>query len=372
VIEIFQEDISRFPVLLVSDLEGDPIAQLGRGEIPELSALRLHNGTVYRWNRPCYGVSDGVPHLRIENRSMPAGPTVIDEIANAALFYGLMAAFAEERVDFRTRMPFESAKENFFAAARFGLKAQFTWLDRAQHSAAQLLLEDLIPRARAGLQHAAIDSADIDRYLGILKERVRSGQTGARWLLDSIAGMPEKMTRDLKARNLSSNLLEKQLQGDPVHTWDLAEVRDSDDWRRSYLRVGQFMTTDLFTIAPDDVVDLAASLMDWRHIRHVPVEDHDGRLVGLVSHRSLLRLVSLGLGSGEEQIPVHRIMRKDLITVTPDTTTLDAIELMRERGVGCLPVVDDGVLVGIISERDLMSVARSLLERHLREEREGE
>ncbi|MFM1873913.1 MAG: hypothetical protein RL398_3335, partial [Planctomycetota bacterium] len=119
--------------------------------------------------------------------------------------------------------------------------------------------------------------------------------------------------------------------------------------------------------------DLAASLMDWRHIRHVPVEDNDGHLVGLVSHRTLLRLVGQGVrGSQRAPVAVKDIMRRDPITVTPSTPTLDAIELMRKHKVGCLPVVEEGMrLVGIITERDLIRVAAMLFEKHLRETQEG-
>jgi len=128
------------------------------------------------------------------------------------------------------------------------------------------------------------------------------------------------------------------------------------------------MTTDLFTVHPEDVVDLAASLMDWRHIRHVPVEDNDGRLVGLVSHRSLLRLVGQGMKGKERQaVAVKDIMKRDPVTVTPATATLEAIELMRKHKVGCLPVVEETRLVGIITERDLIRVAAMLFEKHLRE-----
>ena len=161
----------------------------------------------------------------------------------------------------------------------------------------------------------------------------------------------------------------RQQNGEPVHTWDLADTGEFEGWKESYVQVGQFMTTDLFTVHPEDVVDLAASLMDWRHIRHVPVEDNDGRLVGLVSHRTLLRLVGQGMrGVQSAPVAVKDIMRKDPLTVTPTTPTLEAIELMRRHKVGSLPVVEEGSkLVGIITERDLIRVAAMLFEKHLRE-----
>ena len=129
------------------------------------------------------------------------------------------------------------------------------------------------------------------------------------------------------------------------------------------------MTTDLFTVQAGDVVDLAASLMDWRHIRHVPVEDNQGRLVGLISHRSLLRLVGQGLGNDQrEHVLVQDVMKRNVVTVSPDTPTLEAIEKMRAHRVGSLPIVEDGKLVGIITERDLINVSASLFEQHLREQ----
>src|SRR5262249_49444553 len=127
VVEIFREEIARFRVILTAQIEEDPFELIARGALPKLSALRLHNGTVWRWNRPCYGVNDGVAHLRIEHRSMPSGPSIIDEMANAAFFYGLMAALPDEYGWIEKLMTFDDAKNNFFAAARHGLKAQLTW-----------------------------------------------------------------------------------------------------------------------------------------------------------------------------------------------------------------------------------------------------
>src|SRR5690606_21966880 len=135
-----REDVARFRVLLAIDCEEDPVEVVERGGVPELRALRLHNGTVYRWNRPCYGVQDGVAHLRIENRVLPAGPTVLDEMANAAFFFGLMSALAEEYADIRKVMTFDAAKDNFVAAARGGLKAQFTWFGGRSVPAHELIL----------------------------------------------------------------------------------------------------------------------------------------------------------------------------------------------------------------------------------------
>jgi CBS domain-containing protein/gamma-glutamyl:cysteine ligase YbdK (ATP-grasp superfamily) len=369
VLEIFREDIARFRVVLAPQIDEDPREVLQRGGVPTLTALRLHNGTVYRWNRACYGVQNDVAHLRIENRVLPAGPTTIDQMANAAFYFGLMSALAEEYGDIAKVMLFDHAKDNFHSAARHGLRAQFTWLGGKEHTASSLILEHLLPLARQGLTTRGIDSGDVDRYLGVLEDRVRSGRTGAQWLLDSLAAMGSSGTADQRMRTITNATIERQRSQKPVHEWPLATLAESGSWRQSYLKVGQFMTTDLFTVHPDDVVDLAASLMDWRHIRHVPVEDNQGNLVGLVSHRQLLRLVGRGIGSGGKSanVAVQDIMKREPVTVTPDTPTLEAIEKMRRHKVGCLPVVEGGRLVGIITEKDLVYVAAELLEQQLRE-----
>jgi len=247
----------------------------------------MHNGTVWRWNRACYGVADGIAHLRIENRALPSGPTVQDEMANAAFFVGLMVALPYEYGAIAKRLSFDDAKGNFFAAARHGLNAQLRWLDGKSLSATFLILNELLPLARAGLKQSKVDSIDIDKYLGVLEERVRSGQTGAQWMLASLTALNGSDPVDMLTRTLTAAILARQKEGKPVHEWKLAEAGELDDWSQSYQTVGQFMSTDLFTLRPNDLVDLAASLMEWRHIRHVPVEDENGRLVGLVTHRGL-------------------------------------------------------------------------------------
>lgn len=366
-LEIFREQIARFRILLATDLQDDSLEVLRRGQVPELRALRIHNGTTYRWNRVCYGICDGVAHLRIENRVLPSGPTVKDEVANAALFFGLMSAFLDAYPDISQIMEFDDARMNFFEAARHGLDAQFRWVGGKIHAAADLLSAHLLPMARAGLEKARVDAADIDTYLGIMEERVKSGVTGSRWVLKSLTDMGERGTRDIRERSVTAEMLDRQREGRPVHEWKYGRLREDDDWRRhGYRTVGQFMSTDLFTVHPEDLVDLAASVMDWEHIRHVPVEDEHGRLVGIITHRTLLRFMARGGGAGGP-VAVRDIMRHDLLTVSPDTLTIDAIRLMRRHQIGCLPVVDGDKLVGIITESDLLDVSARLLEKYLSE-----
>jgi len=369
VTELLHDQISRFRPIMIAQPDEAPFQVLARGEVPLLSALRMHNGTVWRWNRACYGVAEGIAHLRIENRALPSGPTVQDEMANAAFFVGLMVALPQEYGEIAKRLTFNDAKENFFAAARYGLNVQLKWLDGKSTSASALILNDLLPLARAGLKESNVDSSDIDKYLGILEGRVSGGQTGAQWMLNSLSsveGKDEHEPNDVHTRLLTSTILARQKENQPVHEWKLAAASEQDDWSQSYQTVGQFMATDLFTVRPDDLVDLAASLMEWRHIRHVPVEDEDGRLVGLVTHRGLLRLLSGGSTAPDAtSMTVREIMKPSPTSVTSTTPTLAAIEIMRSSGIGCLPVVDDDQLVGIVTSYDFLTATASLFKQHL-------
>ncbi|HYV11133.1 MAG TPA: CBS domain-containing protein [Pyrinomonadaceae bacterium] len=364
VIELFHDQITRFRPIMITQPDENPFAVLARGETPLLSALRMHNGTVWRWNRACYGVHNGVPHLRIENRALPSGPTIVDEVANAAFFTGLMVAVPQVYGEIATQMAFDDAKLNFFRAARHGLDAQFQWLDGQSHNAAALILDQLLPLARQGLINAHVTSGDIDTYLGIIEERARSGQTGARWIMKSLSAIGSSASKDASHRRLTAEILANQKQSEPVHRWPVLEKTDSEEWEHGYRTVGQFMSTDLFTVSPDDLIDLAASVMDWQHIRHVPVEDQEGRLVGLVTHRGLLRMM-IKSANHSKLTTVREIMLTNPVTVSPSTSSLEAIELMRQNRVGCLPVVDNDQLVGIVTSYDFLEASAKLFHQHL-------
>jgi len=366
VLELLQDQLTRFRPIMISTPDQDSLQMLARGEAPPLSALFLHNGTVWPWNRACYGVSNGVAHLRIENRALPSGPTVIDEVANAAFFIGLMLAVPEAYGDISEIMEFDDAKANFFAAARYDLHAQLSWLDNKTFSAATLIRDELLPLARQGLRAANVDGSDIDQYLGIIGERVKTRQTGARWILKSLSSMDGLEPKDLRYRELTSRMLQEQKEGKPVHKWEIMSPADDIDWSQSYQTVEQFMSTDLFTVRPDDLVDLAASVMDWRHVRHVPVEDDQGRLVGLITHRALLHLLSNGRhAQAEKLLTVRDVMKTDPLTVSSSTPTLEAMEMMQGNRIGCLPVVDDGRLVGILTSYDFLAGAACIFRQHL-------
>ncbi|MBI4702607.1 MAG: CBS domain-containing protein [Deltaproteobacteria bacterium] len=372
ILEIYRDDIARFRMLVsTSSADTPPGEVIAQGGVPELSALRMYTGTVWRWNRACYGTSDGRPHLRIETRVLPAGPTVLDEIANAAFFFGLMASLSDEYGRIDEVMEFDDAKNNFFAAARHGLNAQFNWIGRERFTARDLIVNVLLPHARHGLATHGIDAGDIERYLGTIEERVERQQTGSQWALRSLAQMGEGPV-DVQMRSLASAMVQNQRGGLPVHDWPLAELYRVGDWFPSFRTVGQFMDAEVFTVRPGDPIDLVASIMDWRQVRHIPVEDDQGRLAGLVSFRAVLRQV----GAPPEEtakLTVRDIMQADPVTVSQDSPTLRALELMREHNIGCLPVVEgeDGRLVGVVTVDHLLSIAGKVLEDFLRREKAG-
>ena len=365
ILEVFREDAARFRIILTRELEENSLESLKVGKIPRLDAWQMHNGTIWRWNRACYGVMNGKPSLRIEARFLPSGPTVIDEMANAAFFLGLMIALPEEFGDVTERMSFDDVKQNFFSKARFGLKSQIVWLDGECFRARRLILEELLPRAKRGLQTVGVDANDIEKYLGVLEERVSQEKTGAGWMLDSLANMDKRAKQNVRMRSLTAAMKMNQETGEPLHKWSLAEIPDKSDWIDNYKTVEQFMATDLFTVRPEDVLDLAANLMHWRHVRHVPVEDDEGKLVGIVSHRDLLELLALGKTGGASEIVVRDIMKTDLITVAPDFSSLEALNLMRDKNIGCLPIVKNERLVGLITAYDFLTVSSKLFEERL-------
>src|SRR3954468_11486081 len=372
IVDLYKENVSRFRALVGADIEEDSLAALDAGRVPQLKALRLHNGTIYRWNRPCYGISEnGKPHLRIELRVLPSGPTVPDEVANGAFWLGLMSELGETIEDLPKRIDFDQARTKLYAAAREGLSARVGWFDHEEFSVQQLVLEKLLPLAESGLRRAGVDDADAKHYLGMLERRVSTRRTGSRWMLQSLSDMKEHGTPDrsppmgARLNALVAAIIARQKTDRVVSDWERARFDENDSVRTGFHKVSQHMTTDIFTVRPDDPIELVADLMSWERIRHVPVEDEKGKLVGLVSYRGVLRYLT-GVtryppqpGSGSHA--VSEIMKSELITVTPETPTLEAIELMKKYRIGCLPVLQDGHIVAVVTEEDFVDIAGKVL-----------
>ena len=219
--ELFDENIRYFsPLLPVCDDE-DPLDVLERGGTPNLSELRLHNGTIYRWNRPVFDVSEGRPHLRIENRVLPAGPTVVDVLANAAFYFGLIRRLAEDDRPLWSQMSFDAATENFLRGARGGIGAEQYWPGSGWLGAAELVLRKLLPIAHEGLDSWGVDPTQRERLLGVIEQRCLSGQNGAAWQATVFHRLYDGggMSRLDALRGMMRRYVEYMATNAPVHTW---------------------------------------------------------------------------------------------------------------------------------------------------------
>ena len=363
IMEIYKEDISRFRVLISSDVTEDSLEMIKNGEVPKLRSLQVHNSTVYRWNRPCYGISDnGKPHLRIENRVIPAGPTVLDEVANACFWLGLTLGMADEIEDIRDLMSFEDARDNFGKAARFGIDSKFTWFNDRKVTCVDLIINELLPLARKGLKKRKVAQKDIDLYLGIIQERAECHMNGARWQLRSYTELIKKSTRDEALTVLTAAIIKNQQSGIPGHKWEMPDLNDIAEYKPSQLKVSEFMVTDLFTVQKSDIIELVAEMMDWQKLRYAPVEDIKGNLVGLVSRRLILRSLIKNKRSKKTNT-VENVMIIDPITIDHNDTIINAMKIMKENDVGCLPVINNGELAGVITEMDFLRISGRLIQR---------
>lgn len=220
IFDLFEENARYFPSLLPETDEEDPIAALAAGRAPTLSELRLHNGTVWRWNRPVYDLVDGVPHLRVENRVLPAGPTVLDLVANAAFFYGAQRALAFADRPLWSRMSFEAAEENLRHGARDGMSARLYWPDVGWISPAELVLRKLLPMAHDGLRELGMADSARERYLGVIEARCAAQRTGSTWQRETVARLEERgADRPGALVGMLARYVELMRAGEPAHTW---------------------------------------------------------------------------------------------------------------------------------------------------------
>jgi hypothetical protein len=222
VFDLFEENVRYFPALLPICDDDDPVAVLAAGQTPRLGELRLHNGTIYRWNRPVYDVVDGRPHLRVENRVLPAGPTVVDIIANGAFYFGLVRTLAEAERPVWSQMSFSAAEENFHRGASDGINAQLFWPGLGYLPASELVLRRLLPMAYEGLDRWDVNPAERDRLLGIIEQRCLTHRNGATWQVETL--------KELEGRNLDrGEALREVLRRYMVHMHSNVPVHDWPD-----------------------------------------------------------------------------------------------------------------------------------------------
>jgi len=220
IFDLFEENARYFPALLPICSDEDPVEVLDAGQTPSLQELRLHNGTIYRWNRPIYDVVDGRPHLRVENRVLPAGPTVADTMANGAFYFGLVRALVEQERPVWTQMSFSAAEENFHTCARDGFDARIYWPGVGNVGVAELVLRRLLPLAYQGLDAWGVSPDVRDRLLGIVEQRCLLGVNGAVWQARTVQSLDGSRPPHDVLREMLSRYRELMHTNEPVHTWD--------------------------------------------------------------------------------------------------------------------------------------------------------
>ncbi|MEL6122612.1 MAG: CBS domain-containing protein [Bacteroidota bacterium] len=367
VTDIWKSDIGRFRVLMTSEVSEDSMHQVRRKKVPKLKCLQLNNSTVYRWNRPCYGISGtGKPHLRIENRVFPSGPTVLDEMSNAAFWLGAVRGMPDYYGDIRDFMSFADVRDNFAKAARFGIDTKLTWTKDRKITMRDLMLEELIPMAEAGLHRMQIDQNDIDRYMGVIKERINKHMNGARWMLRSYTALCKRASStDEALATLTGAIYKNQNRSNcPVHEWPEASLDDLGIYRPEDMRVSEFMQTEILTAHKTDLALLAARLMKWHQLQYMPVEDKRGNLVGIIIASQLIDML---LEDREKKRTRDRLVKDVMITdpicVSPDEPIANAISLMKTHKIGGLPVTSGKELVGLLTEHNVIRVTDSMMKR---------
>lgn len=342
--DIFKDNISRFRSLVTSTYEGDSLKMAKNGTIPQLKALQLHNGTVYRWNRVCYGIGNGKPHLRIECRYVPSGPTTIDEVANMAFWVGLMMGRPQKYDNIHLKWDFKDVKANFFGAAEHGMATQFIW-DNKTYTSQDLILHVLLPIAYCGLRNVGIDTRDIERFLKLIEDRVKS-HTGAQWIISSYRNLLKTHKPYAAAQIMASQMHEKQKRGYPVSAWKVLAPNTQVEFK-SANTVKHFMTSHVFTVDVNDSLLLVYNIMLWKKINHIPVINSKKEPVGILSIKDI--------STKSLNTPVNKIMKKDIVTITESDTIDRAKQIMTQNNINSLPVVNGKKqLLGIITSKDIL------------------
>ena len=348
VTDIFKDNISRFRSLVTSEFTKDSVEMLQNNKTPKLMALCLHNGTVYRWNRPCYGIGEGKPHLRIENRYIPSGPTVIDEIANMMFWVGVMVGRPKAYDNIEKKMDFKDVKSNFFSAARYGMATQFYWNNKYITSQ-KLILEELLPMAYKGLYKMGVSPKDTERYLTIIVNRVKS-HNGSEWIKKSYRNLLTSKKPLNALQTLAANLYKKQEAGFPVSSWNLLQKSTPSLFKKRKL-VKHAMSTDIFSVGKKDSIELVLNIMQWKNIHHVPVINNDKKLVGLLTKADIKTYLN---DNKRLQDSVKRIMKKEIISIGQYNSLDEAKILFQKHKIKGLPVLRHNKLIGIITTTDIL------------------
>ena len=347
-IEIFKEDITRYKILLKS-LNQKQYKIINKN-LPKLNALTLHNSTVYRWNRPCYGIYNKKPSIRIENRMLPSGPTIADEIANSAFWLGLMIFYKNSDIESLEKvMKFDDARINFYAAAQQGIDATFKWFGQ-RIDARKLILNELIPKAAIGLSSIHINPKDIDRYLNIIKERTHSRKNGARWIIDSYDFLTTKFSKQNSLTTITSEIIRHQAENKPVHKWEIPKHSVVIN-NPSKLLVEECMDRDINSINQDDVFELAYQINKWQNKNYMIVVNQKGEITGLINKMIFHNKKNI---ENRKNIHIKSIMQKRPTVIQPSMMIKDVLQIMADQKIDILPVVENKLFIGIVQKENLL------------------
>lgn len=347
--DLWKNDIMRFPLILTSDDYEYSTEKIKQGHIPDLRAIRLHNGTTYTWNRLCYGHSEKSAHLRIECRYIPAGPTIKDEFANFAYWIGLMHNQNIYGPDFWKTTDFKCAKNNFIKAARTGFNTVFGWFGE-NLTAQKLTLDKLLPMAKDGLVNSGVNSNEADKYLSTIEKRAEKHITGSQWMIQNYRKLAKKYNEISAQKSIVKQSIEYQNNNVPLHEWEdishnLYFINHDEEL------VEEHMSKDIFAVHTNDSVELCKKILKWNDIHHLPVENLDGDLVGMITDGVIDRIEKM---KERNLIFASQIMIINPMTVQADDTLADAKEKMINHNISGLPVVFNRKLVGIITNNDIL------------------
>ena len=354
ILELFTDDISRYPPIVFSKFEENSIESLKKGIMPKLKALNLHNGTLYKWNRLCYGVHENTAHLRIENRYIPSGPSVKDEIANALLWVGVMQGMPKKYQKIWKKMSFYDARGNFINAARTGINTYFNWFDKGI-SAKKLLENILIPMAKEGLLKSKINESEINYYLGIIQKRIDTSTTGSKWIIRNKRKLREKVSKYESNVILTEYIYRNQISNKVISEWDSVDLYENKSDKK-YNKLYKIMSTSIFVVHENDLIKLALKIMEWKQINHIPVVNKRNKIVGVIEKK---QLDELDFSSKKVlNMVAKNIMNKDFDVAHPEMSYKKSKELILNTKNTCVAVITEDKLVGIFTKSDLERIEK--------------
>ena len=354
ILELFTDDISRYPPLVFSKFEENSIESVKKGIMPKLKALNLHNGTLYKWNRLCYGVHENTAHLRIENRYIPSGPSVKDEIANALLWVGVMQGMPKKYQKIWKKMSFYDARGNFINAARTGINTYFNWFDKGI-SAKKLLENILIPMAKEGLLKSKINESEINYYLGIIQKRIDTSTTGSKWIIRNKRKLRKKVSKYESNIILTEHIYKNQISNKVISEWNSVDFYENKSDKK-YNKLYKIMSTSIFVVHENDLIKLALKIMEWKQINHIPVVNKRNKIVGVIEKK---QLDELDFSSKKVlNMVAKNIMNKDFDVAHPEMSYKKSKELIINTKNTCVAVITEDKLVGIFTKSDLERIEK--------------